>query len=128
MRTYKEVKSTARSEEYTKYTITFNGKTKNDETVLLVVERCPDGCMPLWVKRKIFDKPFAWWHISTYVTDKDGYTWGRYNPQEEPEIIKDNKGKVILSHNVIDFDWVLPATEENRQKIIAEVSKRAFKE
>lgn len=128
MRNYTETKSSNRLDDYTEYTINFKGKTDKEERVLLVIERCPDGCMPLWVKQKIFDKPFAWWHITTNVTDKDGYTWGRYNPQEKPEVIKDEKGKIVLSHNVIDFNWVLPATEENRQKTIAEVSRRAFKE
>ena len=128
MRSYTEEKSKNRVEDYAEYTVRFEGKNKKDESVLLVIERCPDGCMPLWVKQKIFDKPFAWWHISTYVTDKDNYTWGRYNPQNKSEVIKDSKGKTVLSHNIVDFDWVLSATEENRQKIIAEVSKRAFKE
>ena len=114
MRSYSEGKSPNRIAEYAEYTIAFNGKTEKDETVILVIDRCPDGCMPLWVKNKIFEKPFAWWHISTYVTDKDNYTWGRYNPQEKG-------GKV-------NFDWVLPATEENRQKIITEVSRLAFGE
>jgi len=128
MRSYTEEKTPNRVEDYAEYIIRFQGKNKKGESVLLVIERCPDGCMPLWVKQKIFDKPFAWWHVSTYVTDKDGYTWGRYNPQHKSEVIKDNKGKTVLSHDIVDFDWVLPATEENRQKIIAEVSKRAFKE
>ena len=114
MRSFTEEKSPNRNEKYAEYTITFNGKTGKEETVILVITRCPDGCMPLWVKKKIFSKPFAWWHINTYVTDKDNYTWGRYNPQEKD-------GKVC-------FGWVLSATEENRQKIIAEVSRLAFKE
>lgn len=128
MRNYTEIKSTSCSDEYVKYTIKFEKKEHEQEDVLLVIERCPNGCMPLWVKNKIFKKPFAWWHITTYAYDKDGYCWGRYNPQEKPEIKRDNKGKIIMNHDVVDFDWVLPATEENRQKIIAEVSRLAFKE
>ena len=75
-----------------------------------------------------FKKPFAWWHVMTYATDKEGYVWGRYNPQEKPEVIKDDKGKIILNQNVVNFYWILPATEENRKKIIAEVSRLAFGE
>lgn len=128
MRSYTETKSTTRSDEYAEYWIQFDEHEEDKEKVFLYIERCPDGCMPIWVKNKIFPKAFAWWHITTNVYDKDGHCWGRYNPQEKPEIKRDDKGKIILNHNVVNFDWVLPATEENKQKIIAEVSRLAFKE
>ena len=128
MRAYKEIEDIFQKEEYAKYYITFEQKDRDAEKVELVIDRCPDGCMPLWVKDKTFPEAFPWWHIMVYATDKEGYCWGRYNPQEKPEVKKDSKGKVILSHNVVNFDWVLPATEENRKKIIAEVSRLAFNE
>ena len=54
MRRYTEEKSNNRIEDYTEYVIRFKGTNKKLESVLLVIERCPDGCMPLWVKNKIF--------------------------------------------------------------------------
>lgn len=129
MRAYTETKSTSRSEEYAEYTINFEKKEQDQENVMLVIERCPNGCMPLWVKDKIFKEPFPWWVIRVYVTNKnDGLCYGKYNPQEKPEVKRDSKGKIWLSHNVVNFDWVLPATEENKRKIIEEVSRLAFKE
>ena len=128
MRKYTETKAQNRLEEYAEYEIQFEQKAGDKETVLLVITRCPDGCMPLWVKEKIFKEPFPWWSIKVYATEENGMCYGRYNPQEKPEVKKDSKGKVYLNHNVVNFDWVLPATEENRQKIIAEVSRLAFGE
>ena len=67
-----------------------------------------------------------YWHVSTYATDKKGDCYGVYNPQEKHFIRKDKNGKTIESRMVIDFDFMLEATEENKQKIIAEIEKRAF--
>ena len=127
MRAYTEEISKGRSAEYVEYRIAFDEKPKDKKTVLLIIERCPSGCMPIWVKNKIFKEPFAWWHISTYVENDKG-CYGRFNPQEMPMIRRNHKGKIVEHHNIVNFDWVLPATEENRQKIIAEVSRMAFGE
>lgn len=127
MRNYMEAKSASRSEEYAECTIKFEKKEHDQENVMLVIERCPNGCMSEWVKGKIFKEPFAWWVVRVYVTNKnDGLCYGKYNPQEKREVLRDNKGKIWLSHNIINFDWVLPATEENKNKIIREVSRLAF--
>ena len=128
MRNYTETKSTTCSDEYAKYRIQFEEHEGDKEKVLLVIERCPDGCMPIWVKHGYFKKAFAWWNVTVYATDKDGNCWGRYNPQEKLHITKNDKGEIIEHRNVVNFNWVLPATEENKQKIIAEVSRLAFKE
>lgn len=128
MREFTEVKDNCRSPDYEKFQIQFKSKKTDKDSVLLIIERCPSGCMPLWVKHGYVKEVFPWWHISVYATDKDGYTWGRYNPQEKPFVRKDDKGKIVESRNTVVFDWVLPATEENRQKIIAEVSRLAFGE
>ena len=127
MRAYNETKATGRLEEYAEWEINFEQKESDTERVLLVIDRCPDGCMPLWVKDKIFKEPFPWWTIHTYVYTDQGCI-GKYNPQHKRETKRDSKGKIWLDHFVVNFDWVLPATEENRKKIIAEVSRLAFGE
>ena len=54
-------------------------------------------------------------HVDTYFYDEDGRCWGYYNPTER----RGGAGRVI------DFDWMLPATPENEQRIIDEVLRMA---
>lgn len=55
-----------------------------------------------------------YWNIMVYVYDKEGNCYGRYNPQ-------------ILPHGTkINFDWVLEATEENKDLILHEIIKRTY--
>lgn len=56
-------------------------------------------------------EPETWWGVQTYVTDRQGRCSGKYNPTT-----KDGK---------LNFEWLLEATEENRQKIIDEIYRRA---
>lgn len=57
--------------------------------------------------------------FDVYATDSAG-CWGRYNPTTKLH----ESGKRL----VLDFDWMLPATNENRDKILAEIIRRANKE
>lgn len=61
----------------------------------------------------------SYWSVDVYVYDERG-CWGRYNPTEKLH----ESGKRL----VLDFDWMLPATSENRDKILAEIIRRANKE
>lgn len=71
----------------------------------------------LWKKNGYIDRILeTYWSVDTYATDASG-CWGRYNPTEKIS----NDGKRL----VLDFDWVLEATEENKQKIIDEIYRRA---
>lgn len=56
----------------------------------------------------------SYWHVTVYAYDKKGACCGRYNPQILPGGIK------------INFDWVLEATEENKERILNEIIKRAY--
>ena len=81
----------------------------------------------LWKKHKFIDQILkSWWSVDVCVTDSEGYSWIRYNPQIKPYQEIDSKGNVVQNRNVINFEWMLEATEENRDKIIAEIEKRAF--
>lgn len=59
----------------------------------------------MWKRKGFIDKePETWWGVQTYVTDRQGRCSGKYNPTT-----KDGK---------LNFEWLLEATEENRQKIM----------
>ena len=53
-----------------------------------------------------------WWSVTVFVTDAGGNCYGDHNPQINP------RGK-------LDFAWVLPATEENKKKLLDEIARRA---
>ena len=113
----------------------FTEKNKNGETIEFSIDRCGDCDKPtdknslpyLWKKNGYIDRVLPnYWHVSTYATDKNGNCYGVYNPQEKHLIRKGENGKTIESRMVIDFEFMFEATEENKQKIIAEIEKRAF--
>lgn len=53
-----------------------------------------------------------WWYVKTYAT-KNLYTTGKYNPQLEG-----------ININPV---WKLDATEENKQLILMEIERRAYR-
>lgn len=74
---------------------------------------CSKHSLPaMWKRKGFIDKePETWWGVQTYVTDRQGRCSGKYNPTT-----KDGK---------LNFEWLLEATEENQQKIIDEIYRRA---
>lgn len=69
----------------------------------------------LWYKKGfIKEKLENYWQVAVYVYDKEGNCYGKYNPQ-------------ILPHGTkINFDWVLEATEENKERILNEIIKTTY--
>lgn len=108
------------------------GKNKSGEklqaTIVSVSHDLKDkhSLMNLWVKNGWLEKPLkSYWSIDTYAKDADGNCFRKYNPQEYLyRQVSKKTGKVIVSRNRIDFDWMLDANEENLQKIIGEIEKR----
>lgn len=57
-----------------------------------------------------------WWSLTVFANNpKDGITHSKYNPQV-----------TYANTPVLNFDWVLEATEENAIKIMDEIVIRAF--
>lgn len=89
------------------------------ELIKIVVDNPNDKkCLPyLWKKHGYIDRVLPhYWSISTYVHDTENNCYGIYNPQSK----RSDDGK----RNVINFDWIFEATEENKQKLLEEVYNR----
>lgn len=69
----------------------------------------------LWYKKGfIKEKLENYWHVAVYVYDKEGTCYGKYNPQ------------ILPGGTKINFEWVLEAKEENKERILHEIIKRAY--
>lgn len=99
----------------------FKEENKKGETLIveLSINRDSDykNSLPkLWYKKgytnKVLDDYIS---IDTYVTDSEGNCWGLYNPQHK--LSEDGKRQIL------DFDWMLDNTEENKTKLLNEVYK-----
>lgn len=102
---------------------TFNGLTPRGETVCVDMTAChPDNSyknsLPnIWYRHGFISYVLpSYWSVDVYVYDERG-CWGRYNPTEKLH----ESGKRM----VLDFYWMLPATSENRDKILVEIIRRA---
>ena len=103
----------------TSYWITFNEKNKKGEELTIELLLCADSdsknSLPkLWHKNGYTERVLdTYWNVNTYVKDSEGRSWEKYNPQTK----RSEDGKRM----VINFDWMMEATEENKNKIINEV-------
>lgn len=104
----------------------FSGKTPKGERVLCEISECYPGkegwgsrSLPVvWHKAGHTKKVLpSYLSLHTYVYDEDGSCWCRYNPQD----METWDGK----RWVIDFNWLLPVSQENIDSLLAEVVRRA---
>lgn len=105
----------------------FNGRTPQGERVIVEVSECypfsakgwgKNGLPTLWHKAGYTKTVLPnYLSINVYVYDLDGQCWGMYNPQT----CETWDGK----RHVINFDWMLTVSQENRDRLLAEVVRRA---
>ena len=113
------------------YLITFNEKNKRNELIQVEMNKheVTDSkyeLMYLWVKNGYLQSPLeSYWNVKVYATDDKDNCREKYNPCIKREIGRDAKGNITLNHFVVNFDWLLEATEENKQKILREINRRA---
>lgn len=110
----------------TRWFVTFEELNSKGEEISIEFSRCtnPGGknSLPyLWKKNGFINRILEnWWSIQVYVTDSDGRCRGAYNPTSK--LSEDGKRMVI------NFAWMLEATEENAKKLFNEVERLAFME
>lgn len=102
---------------------TFEDQTPKGERLVVDLVKCENPgdarSLPnLWKKHGYIDGVLnTWIGVDVYVTDKAGNSRRDYDPT-----VLDNNG------HRINFDWMLEDTPENRDRIIAEICRRAFEE
>lgn len=102
----------------------FEDKNRKGERLVIEVVKCEvenpndKNCLPyLWEKNGFIDRILtSYWSIQTFVHDTEENCFGAYDPTIKPS--KDGK------RSVINFDWMLEATEENLNLILEEVYNR----
>jgi len=103
----------------TRWFYTFAEPNAKGERLVIEVCKCTNSggsnALPvLWHKHGYTDKVLeTYWSIDTFVRDTEGNCYGRYNPQHE--LREDGKGMVI------NFEYMLEATEGNKEKLLDEV-------
>lgn len=84
--------------------------------------------MKLWVDNKylpkFIEKTLC---VRVYFEDENGNCIEKFNPQvkiviEKYKVSKDTYKNTVKS--MIEFEWVLEATEENEQKLLNEIERR----
>lgn len=92
-----------------------NSKGERIEIEFTKVENDYKGhLINLWYKEGfIKEKLENYWHVEVYVYNEKGNCYGKYNPQ-------------ISSGTKINFDWILEATKENKERILNEIIKRTY--
>lgn len=114
---------TRTSDEFVKSRETIKFTNKHGEAIQIDLYKTKaykqkNSIMHLWVKNKFLPKFIEnYITVNTYATTANGDCFGWYNPANK---ISDDKKRLVLN-----FDWVLEDTEENRQAIIDEVVRLA---
>lgn len=93
-----------------------NSKGERIEIEFTKVENDYKGhLLNVWYKEGFIKEQLeSYWHVEVYVYDEEGNCYGKYNPQ-------------ILPHGTkINFDWILEATKENKERILNEIIKRTY--
>ncbi len=110
----------------TRWYVTFEERNAKGEQILAEFTKCTNpgtkNSLPyLWKKNGFIDRILeSWWGVQVYVTDEEGRCRGAYNPT--------NKSSEDGMRQVINFKWMLEATDQNAKKLLEEIERQAFAE
>lgn len=100
---------------------TFCEKNGKGETIVFDLSHCENHGGPhyipkMWKRAGLIDRVLQTWiAVDVYVHDSAGNERKDYDP-------------TVASGRRINFVWMIEDTDENREKIIAEIYRRAFEE
>lgn len=107
----------------TRYEFTETNK-KNERLIVEIIDcyypNAENGLPSLWKKHgytnKLYENAI---HVDCFCYTEDGQCFEKYNPTIK---LSDDKNRYV-----INFDWLLEVTEENKNKILKEIYKRFMK-
>lgn len=95
--------------------LTFCRRNKKGEGIQVEFSRSEGNLAEKWYKAGSKDRILkSWWSIKTYVTLPDGRVIQKYNPT------------MTSDKRLLHFDFVLDATPENLEYILAKIEEMAF--
>lgn len=104
----------------TRWVLRFNEKNQKGESLLIELSLCQDDPTwknsnpKVWYKNGYTDMVLeTYWSIDVEVEDSEGISWRKYDIQSK---LSEDKKRLV-----INFDWILEATEENKNILINEV-------
>lgn len=76
-----------------------------------------------WAKEKFIEKPVkSYWSVMTYVTDKNGDCWGKYNVTTNKTVgyqtTADGIRDVVELRPTVNFSYITEATDETMEDIL----------
>lgn len=97
----------------------FNDRNSKDERIEIEFTKIENDykghLINIWYKEGfIKEKLENYWNVEVYVYDEKGNCYGKYNPQ------------ISTSGTKINFDWIIEATKENKERILNEIIKRTY--
>ena len=102
-----------------RFFLEFNVKNQKLESLTIELTKCFDNERKNSLPKRWFEHGYtdrilkSYWIVNTYVKDSEGRCCGRYNIQNK--LSEDGK------RSEINFNWMLEATEENKNKILNEI-------
>lgn len=97
----------------------FNDRNSKGERIEIEFTKVENGnnrrLINLWYEKGFIKEQLEnYWQVTVYTYDKEGNCYGKYNPQ------------ILPCKTRINFDWILEATKENKERILNEIIKRAY--
>lgn len=114
--------------------VKFEEKNKLGESLLIEMCKCEGEGKHflgnLWAKHKYIEKPIkSYWMAHTYVTDKEGNCWGKYNVTENvihSYATCDGKRECVELRPTINFLYIFEATEDVFEQILEDITERFY--
>ena len=114
---------------------TFKEQNALNETIVVEINKVfvnnkdKNSLPKLWKKEGYTEKLYdSYIFLESYAIDKNGMSYGKYNPTIKTKRQYDPYTKKLISYNVINFDNIYEVSEENIKRLLGMVERIAFDE